>query len=217
MTKDENLLARKDKIYAMVQSSNLNEELGQINYIFSDKTGTLTCNIMDFKKLSVCGKSYGEKVDMEDLSSMPKVTNVDFKDRSLFIDLNNDAGQYVYEIKETLMFLALCHTIIIEEKNGEICYNAASPDELALVNFARFCGYEFQGIDENNFMNVKVQNEKEYQKYKFLYSLDFTSTRKRHSVLIENEKGQIILYCKGADSVIEKRMSKKKYLIYFLL
>jgi len=37
----------------------LNEELGQISHIFSDKTGTLTCNIMDFRKCSVNGVSYG--------------------------------------------------------------------------------------------------------------------------------------------------------------
>ena len=42
-----------------VQSSNLNEELGQIDYIFSDKTGTLTCNVMEFRKLSAGFKSYG--------------------------------------------------------------------------------------------------------------------------------------------------------------
>ena len=42
-----------------VQSSSLNEELGQIQYIFSDKTGTLTQNIMEFKMVDVKGKMYG--------------------------------------------------------------------------------------------------------------------------------------------------------------
>lgn len=42
-----------------VQTSNLNEQLGQVDYVFSDKTGTLTCNIMEFKKLCVGKYSYG--------------------------------------------------------------------------------------------------------------------------------------------------------------
>jgi phospholipid-transporting ATPase len=42
------------------QSSNLNEELGTVQYIFSDKTGTLTQNIMEFKKFSVGNYAYGE-------------------------------------------------------------------------------------------------------------------------------------------------------------
>lgn len=211
MTKDENLLARKDNIYANVQSSNLNEELGQINYIFSDKTGTLTCNIMDFKKLSVCGVSYGEVSDMEDISAMPKVTNVDFRDRSLFRDLHNDVYENLDSLQETFVFLSMCHTIIIEEKDGEMIYNAASPDELALVNFARYVGYEFRGTDENNFLEVRVIETGEIIKRKFLYSLDFTSTRKRHSVLLEDEKGNVMLYCKGADSIILDRMNRKRF------
>lgn len=52
-----------------VQSSNLNEELGQIQYIFSDKTGTLTCNVMDFRKMSAGDTSYGisDRVSLDDL------------------------------------------------------------------------------------------------------------------------------------------------------
>jgi len=45
-----------------VRTMALNEELGQISHVFSDKTGTLTCNIMDFRKCSVNGISYGKGV-----------------------------------------------------------------------------------------------------------------------------------------------------------
>ncbi|EEY60855.1 P-type ATPase (P-ATPase) Superfamily [Phytophthora infestans T30-4] len=48
-----------DGVYAVARTSELNEELGQIEYVFSDKTGTLTCNVMEFRKCSIGGVSYG--------------------------------------------------------------------------------------------------------------------------------------------------------------
>jgi phospholipid-transporting ATPase len=59
-----------------------------------------------------------------------------------------------------LFFLATCHTIATDIKDGELIYNASSPDELALVNFARFCGVEYLGLDENNIITVKYKEKK---------------------------------------------------------
>lgn len=64
---------------ALARSSNLNEQLGMVHYIFSDKTGTLTQNIMEFKKFSIGFRTYGSsnpaKKDYE-----PGLTNVNFED-----------------------------------------------------------------------------------------------------------------------------------------
>lgn len=78
-------------IKTSVQSSNLNEELGQVEYIFSDKTGTLTKNQMDYKCATIGGQSYGMNNTMSesDTSRYPKVTNVDFKDGHLFENIKN--------------------------------------------------------------------------------------------------------------------------------
>lgn len=90
------MINETNKIRTVVQSSNLNEELGQIEYIFSDKTGTLTCNIMDFKAICVTGINYGENSSypISELEKRPLVTNVDFKDQNFFDVLENKTGNY---------------------------------------------------------------------------------------------------------------------------
>lgn len=88
---DDTLKSPINNMNATVQSSNLNEELGQIQYIFSDKTGTLTCNIMEFKNICIGGTSYGDddSLDFDFLEKRPKVTNVDFKDHMFFQNLDD--------------------------------------------------------------------------------------------------------------------------------
>lgn len=85
-----------------VQSCNLNEELGQIDYIFSDKTGTLTCNIMEFRKLSAGLKSYGsihrltdeQKFAQKLCDTEAMIPNVNFDTTEIIHDLRQGAANY---------------------------------------------------------------------------------------------------------------------------
>lgn len=102
--------------------------------------------------------------------------------------------------------LAVCHTTMTEERDGQIIYNASSPDELALVNFAKFVGAEFIGLDDNN--NITINLKGKVLKFQLLHVLEFNSTRKRMSVIVKAPDGKIVLYTKGADSIILERMNK---------
>lgn len=106
-----------------------------------------------------------------------------------------------------LFHLALCHTIVIDERTKK--YNASSPDELALVNAAKFFGCEFVKRDEDNNMQISYQGE--VFKYRLMNILEFTSARKRMSVIVENlQTGEYMLLTKGADSIIKERLNLRK-------
>jgi len=90
IAKDPEMIHKESNTPTNVQSSNLNEELGQIEYVFSDKTGTLTQNYMEFRKLIAKGKPYGMDRSVEDISKFPEVTNVNFRDQHFFNALRNN-------------------------------------------------------------------------------------------------------------------------------
>ncbi|CAO3680797.1 unnamed protein product [Umbelopsis ramanniana] len=189
---------------AVARSSSLIEELGQVEYVFSDKTGTLTCNEMEFRECSIAGLRYAEKVDT-DKAARPG---------------DNGEGQYTFKqlkdhetssksahiINEFLTLLMTCHTVIPERNEGsdKITYQAASPDEGALVQGASELGYKFYGRRPNSINCTAHGNEEEYQ---ILNVCEFNSTRKRMSVVVRCPDGKIKLYCKGADTVILERLS----------
>lgn len=206
---DHKMFDKLNKRTAIVQSSGLNEELGQIQDIFTDKTGTLTKNVMQFRYMVIGDHIYGseQRANPEELK-IKKVTNVDFHDPSLFEHWNNSSHPNSENINNFIFNLALCHSIIVEKKDYENVYNASSPDELALVNAAKYLGVDFAERTDDNYIIIKYLGNT--FRYKLLNIFEFNSDRKRMSVIIKDENNIIKLICKGADSVIKKRLNTFK-------
>uniref|UniRef100_G3WPZ8 Phospholipid-transporting ATPase n=1 Tax=Sarcophilus harrisii TaxID=9305 RepID=G3WPZ8_SARHA len=183
---------------ANARSTSLNDQLGQIEYIFSDKTGTLTQNIMTFKKCCINGLTYGPL--KHGFWNKYADGNMVFYDSKLLTAIRNDEDEVV---REFWRLLALCHTVMVEEKDGQLVYQAASPDEEALVTAARNFGYVFLSRTQDTITTNELGVERTYQ---LLAMMDFNSVRKRMSVLLRDPEGTIRLYTKGADTVIFERL-----------
>ncbi|RLN90927.1 hypothetical protein BBJ28_00008727 [Nothophytophthora sp. Chile5] len=221
---------------ALVRNSDLNDDLGQVTHIFSDKTGTLTANEMDFRKVSIHGVSYGRgttEIGREatrrlgkDLSasdvladSTPVVTktdNVNFLDPAGDLERDSDARlhpEQAARIHDFFVHLAVCHSVVRETHTGVgtaeegTGFSASSPDELALVSGANYFGYSFHAR-RNGAVAIRVPGRREEVVYELLEMIDFTSTRKRMSVVVRAPDGRVLLLTKGADSVIFPRLAR---------
>ncbi|XP_055729549.1 phospholipid-transporting ATPase IC-like [Salvelinus fontinalis] len=197
---------------AKARTTTLNEQLGQIEYVFSDKTGTLTQNIMAFKKCTIAGRTFGDPTTAEGVT-LNRGKPVDFSwnkhadskfeylDHSLVACIRSKKDQ---DALEFFKLLSLCHTVMVEQKEDELVYQAASPDEGALVTAARNFGFVFLSRTQDTITISEMDQEMTYE---VLALLDFNSDRKRMSIILRFPDGRIRLYCKGADTVIYERLS----------
>ena len=217
---------------AMARTSALNEELGQVSYVFSDKTGTLTCNMMDFVKMAcVVGGGGGEKGEEartlatfgEGVTEIARAaaaragtTIVDPRPEGFgdgFYDPAIMEGRWAqHPDREALCFfivhLAVCHTVVIErdERTGEPTFQASSPDEACLVKAAKALGVAFVARTERT-ITVSVLGEE--RSYELLHVIPFDSTRKRMSTVVRAPDGSLMLLCKGADNVVVERLRRR--------
>jgi phospholipid-translocating ATPase len=244
------------------RTSTINEELGQITHIFTDKTGTLTDNVMKFRKMSVAGTVWLHDADLQGprkellmhkqrgkgkkstrrISTTSKTSgrkssigNVEreagiYQDSKWKSSARAGAVQHERRTEELIRYLqrfpdtlfaskarllllsiALCHTCLPETKeDGSIAFQTSSPDELALVQAAQDLGYLVFNRGHST-LTLKLypngyDGEAITETYEILDVIEFSSTRKRMSVVVRFPDGRICVMCKGADSIVMQRL-----------
>ena len=203
----------EDMNFALCRNSDLIEELGQVEFVFSDKTGTLTQNKMEFKKCQVGSEVYGHLTDQDIAQGVTEYTGMVSSSVKLVqsaigqsFKQGSDEGTKLYNF---FRLLAVCHTVVVDKdpRSGEVLYQASSPDELALIQGAKQSGLV---LTERTQTVMKIMNELtgQAEEYEILQEFPFDSDRKRMTLIVKH-KGRYILMCKGADSIMLPRLSKE--------
>lgn len=254
---------------ARCNTNTILENLGQIGYIFSDKTGTLTENVMKFRRMTVAGTAWLHDTDLRkeqggppddvkmglsaaekssptarSLEIHPRVsqstsevdasrtrvqsptsgrrpsshwrrttaagrTHSDLTTEDL-VDFIRSRPNSVFARKaaQYILAMALCHSCLPELRDGEIEFQASSPDELALVRAAQELGYTVIQRSAQQ-ITLKVSNadgSEATRIYEILDVIEFSSKRKRMSVVLRCPDRRIWMICKGADSLLLPRL-----------
>jgi phospholipid-transporting ATPase len=192
---DPQMVDARTRTPARARTADLVEEMGQVNFVFSDKTGTLTENEMVFARCCVQGEDLGDFRDSN--SGQQRVLQILDRQR-------NDPMRA--EVRWFFLSLAACHTAQVDtDQNGDHHFSGSSPDEVAFLEACHKMGIVFTSrkrLPGGNGTELFIELPGETcQTLTLLCEIPFNADRKRMTVFCRYE-GEIFLICKGADNVI---------------
>ena len=205
-------------IEAVARNSQIPEELGRVSFVFSDKTGTLTQNEMQFKR--IVGEHY--RMTNEDNKRILTIMNKELKSflaeppTPVVVTKGKTPGvmdgklSKIKVIKEYLTALAVCHNVTPVIEEGTRVLQASSPDEVALVKAAEDLGLKLHNRTQKN-IELLWEQTKDVMSFDVLKNFPFTSERKRMGIIVRDLKyKRIIFYLKGADFIMKKKVPEAK-------
>ncbi|PVH75740.1 P-type ATPase-like protein [Cadophora sp. DSE1049] len=190
---------------AVVRTSTIPEELGRIEYLLSDKTGTLTQNEMEMKKIHVGTVSYANEA-MDEVTayikqgfSVPASTDPNQPSMlitpsstfmaSTTVTATRTRREIGARVRDVVLALAICHNVTptVEEENGHTftSYQASSPDEIAIVKWTELVGLRLIHRDRKGMLLQSVDTGRPVVRVRILEVFPFTSDGKRMGIIVQ--------------------------------
>ena len=217
----------------VVRTSTIPEDLGRIEYLLSDKTGTLTRNEMELRKVHVGTVSYGGDA-MEEVSRYVKQAFALSEGQSAGTLFTPSAGfnpptgatrtrrEIGLRVRDLVLALALCHNVtptIEEDGSGE--YQASSPDEIAIVQWTEHVGLRLSHRDRKSISLQFAFDGRTVVRVEILNIFPFTSDSKRMGIIVRfrrsseagsDDAGELVFFQKGADTVMSSIVAANDWL-----